>query len=159
MFGNLVKFERLDMRKRFRFSETWNCSQCGPRTGTDDHVRAMQLSGCPIRESGLQSCRSYESPGSQYEIRSRLVVIRHVHLVQAGYHLALAITDTGHINLQAAVRHAKFLTSAKVGCDLRTVNDVLTRQARDVRAGPANIFAFDDCDPLPFCAKCPRCNC
>ncbi len=60
MFGNFAEFERLDMRERFRFGKTRNCSQRGPRTGTDDHVRAVRLTDDPVGQSDLQRFRSYE---------------------------------------------------------------------------------------------------
>src|SRR5262249_44259169 len=150
VFGNFVQFERLDMRERLRFRETRDPSQRGPRTGTDDHVGAAQLTVVPIGESDLQRSGSYEPPGSQNELPSRVPVICQIHLVHAGDHLALAVTDAGHLNREAIASDAELFTSAKVRCDLRTVDDVSAWQARDVRAGSANVFAFDDRDPLSF---------
>ena len=38
------------------------------------------------------------------------------------------------------------------------MDDVFARQAGDVRAGSANVFAIDDCDPFSFASKRPRSN-
>src|SRR5438105_1876345 len=122
MFGNLIEFECLDMRERLRFSKTRNCCQRGPRTGTDDYVGAAELTAGPVGESDLQCSRSYEPSGSQDELPSRVPVILQIHLVHARYHLALAVTDTGHINREAIASDAELLASAKVRCDLRTVD-------------------------------------
>src|SRR5438105_10209346 len=156
MLGNFIQFECLDMRERVRFRETRNCSQPGPRTGTNDHVRAAQSAAGPVGESDLQRSGSDEPSGSQNELRARFPVILQIHLVHAGYHLALAVSDTRHINREPVVSDAKFLTSAKVRCHLRAVDDVLARQARDVRARSTNVFALDDCDALSLSCKGPR---
>src|SRR5262245_13400037 len=159
MLGNFVEFKRVDMRERLRFGKTRNCSQRWPCTGTDDYVRTTQLAGGSVGESNFERSRSHEPSGSQNELRSRSPVILHIHLVHAGDHLALAVTDARHLNREPVVSDAKFLTSAKVRCNLRTVDDVLAWQARDVRARSADVFAFDDCDPLSFSSKCPGSNC
>ena len=75
MFGNSVEFERFDMRQWPRFSKTGNCIQRGMRTGTNDHVLTAQLTGGPVRKSGLYCSWSYEPPGSENELRSRFPVI------------------------------------------------------------------------------------
>lgn len=46
--------------------------------------------------------------------------------------------------------------SAKVRRDLRAVDDVLARQARDVRARPTDEFSLDDGDTLSVAGKRPR---
>lgn len=40
MFGNLVEFERFDMRQRLSLSKPGNGFQPGSRARADDHVRA-----------------------------------------------------------------------------------------------------------------------
>src|SRR6266849_3166318 len=114
MFRNLVEFECLDMRERLRFSKTRNCSHRSSRTGTDDDVRATQLTSGPVGENHFQSPQSYEPAGSQNELRSRFPVIFQIHCVHAGYHLALAVTDARHINRETAMSDAELLASAKV---------------------------------------------
>jgi hypothetical protein len=54
------------------------------------------------------------------------------------------------------VRDPKFLAATKVRGDFGAVNDVLARQARDVRTRPADVFAVDDCDFLSFTGKSLR---
>src|SRR6476660_1788544 len=159
MFGNAVKFECLDMSEWFRFSKTRDCFQGGSRTGTYDHIGGAQQTLGPIRESDLHSFRSDEPTGSsQNQYRSRVSVVFKVHVVEPRYHLAFAIADARHVDCEAVERDAKLLAAANVGRDLRAVDDVLARQAGDVRTRSANIFAIDDCDPLSFASKRPRSN-
>src|ERR1700693_3475266 len=122
------------MRERLCFSKTRNCFQCGPCTGADDHISTAELTSAPVGEGSLHSSRSNEPPGAQNELGARLPVIFHIHLVEADDHLALAVSDARHLNREAIVSNAKLLASAKVRCDFRAVDDVLARQARDVRA-------------------------
>ena len=104
----------LDMRERLRFSKAGNRSQRGPRTGTHDTVGAAQPTAAPVGQADLQRSGSSEPSGSQNELRSRASVIVQIDLVQAGHHRALAVPDARHIDLEAGVRDAEFLASAKV---------------------------------------------
>ena len=54
-------------------------------------------------------------------------------LVEADYHLAFAVADARHVNREAVESDAKLFASANVGRDLRTVDNVLARQAGDVQ--------------------------
>ena len=147
------------MGERFCFSKTRDCFQGGSRTGTYDHVGATQHTLGPVRESDLYGFRSDEPTGSsQNQYRSRFPVVFKVHVVEAGYHLAFAFADARHVNCEAVVSDAKLFASANVGRDLRAVDNVLAWQAGDVRAGSANVFAIDDCDPFSFASKRPRSN-
>src|SRR6185437_5555728 len=148
MLGNYVQLECLDVGERLRFSKTGDRSQCGPRTGTHDHVGATELTAAPIRQGDLQRSRSYEPSGSRNELRSRGAEVIQVDLVQAGHHRALAVPDARHIDLEAVFVDTEFLASAKVRGDLRAVDDILARQARDVRARSADVLALDHGDPL-----------
>lgn len=88
-------------------------------------------------------------------LRSGIPVILQIHLVQPRYHLVLAVTNTWHINREAIASDAKLQPTAKVGCDLCTVDDVFAWQARDVRARPANVFAVDHGDALSLSSEGP----
>src|SRR5260370_2711834 len=159
MFGNAVKFECLNMREWFCFSETRDCFQGGSRTCTYDDVGAAQQTLGPIRESALHSFRSDEPTGSsQNQYRSRVSVVCKVHVVETAYHLAFAIADARHVDFEAVERDAKLFASANVGHDLCTVDDVLAWQAGDVRARSADVFAIDYGDPFSFSSKGPRTN-
>ena len=54
---------------------------------------------------------------------------------------------------------AELFVSAKVQSNLRAVNDVFAWQAGDLRARPADVFAFDDYDALPALSKGPGSDC
>ena len=110
----------------------------------------------PVGKSDLDRSWTYKPTcSSQDQDRAGVLVVFQIHLVQAGHHLALAVTDARHINRETVVTNAKFLASAKIGRDLGSVDDVLARQAGDVRARSANVLAIDDDNVLSFSSKRP----
>src|SRR5215467_10428258 len=147
------------MREWLRFRKPRNRCQGGPGPRTYDHVCAAQLTGGSVRESRLHGSRGYKSSGPEGELRACFPVIFHVHFVQTDNHFALAVTNARHIDRVAMISNAKCLASAKVRGHLRTVDDVLAWQARDVGARSADVFAVDDGDPLSLCSKRPCSNC
>src|SRR6266436_616694 len=156
VFGNFTEFKSLDMRERLRFRKAGNCFQRGTRARTNDHVRAPQLTCGRIGQGDFHCSRSQEPARSQYELGAHLSVILHIHLVQADDHLALAVSDARHLNGEAIVSNAKLFASAKVVHNFRTMDNVLARKARNIRARAANILAIDDGDALAFASKRPR---
>src|SRR6478672_9217185 len=155
MFGDLVQFERFDMCERLRLSKSWSRIYNCARPGTDDHIGSAELALRSIAQCGLHSPVSDEASGATNEFRAGLLVIVEIEFVQARYHRSFAATDGRHIDSEILPNDTEFLTSAKVGRDLRTVNDILARQAGDVRARSANIFAVDHCDTLSLRGKGP----
>src|SRR5882757_162008 len=139
MFGDFVQFERFDMGERLRFSETSDRSQCGTRTGTDDHISTAELTRATVEEGGLHSSRSNEPSGAQHEFGTGLPVILQIHLVQTDNHLALAVSDARHLDREAIVSNAKLFASTKVVHNFHTMDNVLARKARNIRARAANI--------------------
>src|SRR5207302_4080080 len=127
VFGNFIEFKSLDMRERLRFGKARNCFQRGTRAGADDHIRAPQLTCGPIGQADFHCSRSNETPVAQHELGTRLPVILHIHLVQADDHLALAVSNSRHINGEAIVHNAKLFASAKVVHNFRTMDNVLAR--------------------------------
>src|SRR5215475_9612235 len=108
MFGNAVKFERLNMCEWFRFSKARDFLQGGSRTGTDDHIGAAQETLGPVGESDLHGSRSDEPTGSsQNQYGSRVFVVFKVHFIEIGYHLAFALADAQHVNREAVMSDAK----------------------------------------------------
>src|SRR5438552_1206050 len=127
-----------------------------PCAGADDHISTPELTNGPVEKGGLHSSRSNEPPGAQNEFGARLPVILHILLIQADHHLALAVSDARHLNREAIESNAKLFASAKVVHNFRTMDNVLARKARNIRARAANILAIDDCDTLAFASKRPR---
>src|SRR5580704_906300 len=156
VFGNFIEFKSLDMRERLRFRKARNCLQCGARARTNDHIRAPQSTCGPIGQGDFHCSRSQEPSRSQYELGSRVPVIFHIHVVQAPHHPALALAHARHVDREAVECDAEFLASAKVVHNFRTMDNVLARKARNIRARAANILAIDDCDALAFASKRPR---
>src|SRR5260370_20950718 len=121
-------------------------------------MSAAELTSAPVGEDGLHSSRSNEPPRAQNELGARPSVILHIHLVQAGDHLALAVSDARHLNREAIVSNAKLFASAKVVHNFRAMDNVLARKARNIRARAANILSIDDCDAPAFGGKRPPTN-
>src|SRR5437899_2084973 len=110
----------------------------------------------PVEEDNIHSSRSNEPPAARNELCARVPVILHIHFVQATHHPALAVSDTRHLDREAIVSNAKLFASAKVVHNFCTMDNVLARKARNIRARAANILAIDDCDTLAFASKRPR---
>jgi hypothetical protein len=144
------------MRERLCVSETRKGFQRGPSPRADNHISAAELTTAPVEENGLHSSRSYKPPGAENELGARFAVILHIHLVQAGDHLALAVSDARHLNREAIMSNAKLFASANVVHNFRTMDNVLARKARNIRARAANIVAIDDRDTLAFARKRPK---
>src|SRR5207237_1290429 len=68
---------------------------------------------------------------------------------------ALAVADAGHVDPPAVLGETERLAAAEVGGDLGGVDDVLARQAGDVRAGAADVPALDDRHLLPLGGESP----
>src|SRR6478672_5392343 len=140
MFRDLVQFECFDMRERLRLSQSWSRIQNGARPGADDHIGSAELALRSIAQGSLQSPGTDKTSGATNEFRSGPFVIVEIEFVQARYHRAFAAAHRGHIDFEILPNDAEFFTSANVGCNLRTVNDVLARQTGDVGARSANVF-------------------
>ncbi len=82
-----------------------------------------------------------------------------MHIDQAVDHLALALAHRRHVDPDILLADAEFLAAKKVGRDLGAVDDVLARQAGDVRARAADVFALDDRGTRPFWPRSRRCIC
>src|SRR5580698_708500 len=67
-------------------------------------------------------------------------------------HSAFPIPDCGHTDAEVIDADSKLLAAPNILRDLRRMNDILTWQTCDVRAGPTNILAFHRGDALsPSC--------
>src|SRR6476646_3645753 len=155
MFRDLVQFECFDMREWLRLSKSWSRIQNGARTGTDDHIGSAELTLGSIAQCGLHRPVTDEASVATNEFRSSLFVLVEIEFVQARYHRPFAAAHRRHIDFEIIPNDAELFTSANVGCNLRTVNNVLARQTGDVRARSANIFAVDHCDTLSLPGKGP----
>src|SRR5580765_1337040 len=155
MLRDLVQFECFDMCEWLRLSKAWSRIQNCARTGTDDYIGSAELALRSIAQCGLHRPVTDEASVATNEFRSSLFVIVEIEFVQARYHRAFAVAHGRHIDSEIIPNDAEFLTSANVGCDLRTVNDVLARETGDVRARSANVFAVDHRNTLSLPGKGP----
>ena len=85
-----------------------------------------------IRQCDRQGPGSYEASGAEDEFHATLPENVEMNIDRVGYHPAFALTHGRHIDSEAVDRDAKLFTPAHVRGDLRTVNNVLAGQARNV---------------------------
>ena len=86
---------------------------------------------------------THEIPSAHDQFRAALLVIVEMNIDEVLNHLALAFTDRCHIDVNILFADAELLAAIKQRGDLGAVDDVLARQASDVRARAAHIFALD----------------
>src|SRR5215475_9305979 len=133
MFGDLIEFECLDVREWLCVNKARNWCEDSPCTGINDYMGSTELTTCSISECGLQLPRSNETSGAANEFRSTLLVMVEVHGIPVRYHLAFPATNGRHINGELFFGYAELFASAKVRCNLCTVNNVLARETGYVR--------------------------
>ena len=75
-----------------------------------------------------------ETTRPKNEFRAALFVVLEIDVIPMRHHSAFALADGAHVDREISLRYPELFTSAKVGSDLCTMNDVLAREARDVRA-------------------------
>src|SRR5262245_15516731 len=85
-----------------------------------------------IRQCDLQGLGSYEASGAEEELRATLPESVEMNIDRVVYHPAFALTHSRHIDSETVDHDAELLTPAHVRGDLRTVDNVLAGQARDV---------------------------
>jgi hypothetical protein len=64
-------------------------------------------------------------------------------------HAALPLANCRHLHCKPIDRDAELFAIAHVVSDLRGMDNVLARETRDVRTGPAHIFPLDRGGALP----------
>jgi hypothetical protein len=109
-----------------------------------------------IRKRHFQSPRTNEASDAEDQLRAAALEILQVHLVQAPHHSAFARQHRWHVNRRTRLGDSAAFRSAKVRRDLRAVDGVLARNARDVRARSADEFSLDDGGTLSVAGKRPR---
>src|SRR5215471_11587000 len=155
MLRNHIQFECLDVRQRLRLRQTGDGFDGRVRARTDDDFILMDSAECSIQLSDLQCSGPDEAAGPDDEFHTTLLKDLDMKIDGVGNHPALALTHSGHVDPETVYGDAELLTPAHVRGDLRTVNDIFTRQARDVVARPSDIFALDEGDSLSLRRSCP----
>jgi hypothetical protein len=74
---------------------------------------------------------------------------------QVLYHFSLSRVNPDHVDGDRSGFYPKFLATTKQRGDLRCVNDVLARQARDIWTSPADVLPLDRGCSLAFSGHCP----
>ena len=150
-----VQFEGLDVRHRPRLGEAGD--RVDPRAGARaDHDDVAAEGARPaVVGRDLDRLRPDEAALAHDELRAALpvpLVIQGDHPVD---HLPLAVADGGHVDFPVARGDPELGASAEIAGDLRAVDQVLAREARDAGAGPRDIPPLDDRRPLPLRGQRP----
>ena len=102
--------------------------------GIDDHVLAAKRACAAIAQCDLDRLGRDEIARAQDQLRAGFLVDIEMHVDQPLDHLALAVAHSSHVDVCVVLADAEFLTAKEKGRNLRAVDDVLARQARDVGA-------------------------
>jgi hypothetical protein len=154
--GNVIKLQRLDMRERTGLAQARHGVDFRSRPCVDDHVRAAQHARAAAAERDFNRARRDETAAAEDELRARLVVNVDVHVDQAGDHLAFALAHGAHVDVGIALGDAELRAAEEIRGDLRAVDEILARQARDVGARAADPPALDDGNTLSLAREGPR---
>src|SRR6185437_13866865 len=118
--------------------------------GVDHDGPAAERAGPARVERDLEGPRRDEAPVAHDELGAALPVLLEVERDQPVHHRPLAVADGGHVDLPVTAADPELGAAAEVVRDLRAVDHVLAREARDVGAGPADIAPLDDGQALPL---------
>ena len=94
-------------------------------------------------------------PEPEDEFRSALFVIIQIHSIPPRDHAAFAFANSVHVDGEFSLGNAELFTPSNVRRDLGAMNDVLARQACNVRTRSADISTFNYGDALSLRRECP----
>ena len=128
--------KRIDMRHRFRIRKPrYIWYRC---VGSDVHEYALR-GNCPfaaVAQSDLESTRSGELSIRPNQFSAGCLILIDMDFDQVLYHFSLSRIDADHVDGDRSSFYPEFLVSTKQRGDLRSVNDVLARQAGDIWTCP-----------------------
>src|SRR5580658_7275007 len=143
MFGDVIKFQGLDVGKRLHLGQSWNWLKRGARTRIDDDIFATECACPAVGQFDFDGLGANETPRPHHQFRAALLVLVEVNIDETSDHLAFAFAHRLHVDANIVFADAELLAAIKQRGDLGAMDDVLARQARDVRARAAHIFALD----------------
>ena len=132
----------------FASARSRNRLERGPRAGIDDDILAAKRARPAVVQLGFDGLGADETPRAHDQFRAALLVIVEMNIDEVLDHLALAFAHRRHVDADILLADAELLAAKKERGDLGAVDDVFARQAGDVRARAAHIFALDDDDAL-----------
>ena len=144
MLGTPPQVQRFDMSHRFGCPEPRRV-----RHGcVGSHVHEYAVSGehtlASIAETDLHGTRRHERAVAPNEFSPRRLISVQMELNNPVHHLALAVVDSGHVDGERPGVDSELCMPGYKRSDLRRMDDVLTRQARHIRARSADILPIDN---------------
>ncbi len=138
MLRHIVEFQRLDVRKRSGGIEAGYTRNCRVCSDIDENLLAHQHARPAVIQAHLERFRRHEIPGSHDQFRAARVVLLQSHGDHAFDHVALALTDFGHVDRDGTRHRAEACGVMHQVGDFRAPDFVLAGEAVDVWAGAAN---------------------
>ena len=149
VFREVVQIQGLDVSQRARLREAGGVIDPGTRPGVDHDGLAAERPGPARVERDLDGLRRDEASVAHDELRAALPVLFEMDRDQPVHHFPLAVADGGHLDLPVAGGDPELGAPAEIAGDLRAVDHVLAREARDVGAGPPDIPPLDHRQRFP----------
>src|SRR6266851_7936280 len=143
MIRQTLAIERLEMGHRIRRGEPWNVGQRCERTQVEEHTFADNPSSAAVVERNLKHSRSNEASFTHNQFYSGVRGTLGVELMFRFDHLAFALLNASHVESAFIHLYSEFRAAPHQRCYSRGVDDVLARQARDIRARTAEPFPLD----------------
>ena len=81
----------------------------------------------PIRKYGFNRFWTDEATRPKNKFRAALLIVFEINVIPLRHHAAFALTHDAHVDREIFLRYPEPFTSAKVGSDLCTMNDILAR--------------------------------
>ena len=155
MRGQDVEIERFDMGHRVDGFEARNVGDGRMRSHIDENLGPGQRARPAVVQAHLEGFRPQEAPRSHDQFGAAFLVVLQMRRDEPVDHVALALANLRHVDLDRAGHHAELGAVSRVMRDFGAVNFVLARQARDIGTAAADPLALDDRDPAAQAAVVP----
>src|SRR5580658_4807659 len=143
MTRQTIEIERLNMGHRIRRGQPRNIGHRRVRTEVEEHTFGNNPPSAAIVERDLERLRSNEAAFTHDQFYSGVLSTLGVELMFLFDHFALALLNAGHVDSKVVHFQSEFSAAPRQRCYPRGVDDVLARQACDIRAGTAEPFPLD----------------
>ncbi len=139
-----VELENLDMGQRLCRLEAGHAGNKRVGSDIEEDPIADERSHAAVVQAHLERLRPDETPAPHDQFGAARLIVLQMRGDLRGDHLALALANLRHVDLDRPGDHAEFGRMAREMSDLGASNLVLARQAGDVGAGAADPPPLDD---------------
>ena len=158
MRGQIIEFERLDMRQRPGRLEAGNVRNCRMRAQVQENPLAGKDARAPFVEVHFDGLGRDETSTPHDQFGATRSVVLQMQFDLAVDHVALALTHRGHVGFDGTCYRAELPRVMRQMRNLRAPDLILARHAGNVGTGPADPAALDDSRTSPDCAMCQANN-